>query len=110
MALTPFAKKALILSGKIAVPVAVTCGTIKLGVWGSAYDSVPLTSRVRVVLPDATGLFDNLPSLGNYSASVKSAWNSFIGATTGTIVAIPRSIGSGLTKTKQAIFGRKKDE
>lgn len=110
MALPPIVKKALILTGKVAVPVAVTYGTVKLGVWGSANDSIPLTSRVRAVLPDATALFDQLPSLGNYGTSVKSAWNSAVGATTGTIVAIPRSIGSGLYKAKEAIFGKKKDD
>lgn len=107
MALPPLAKKALILSGKIAVPVAVTYGTVKLGVWGTADDSLPITSRVRAVLPDATALFDNLPALGSYGNSAKSAWNGAVGATTGIIVAIPKSIGSGLNKAKDAIFGRK---
>lgn len=107
MALPPLAKKALILSGKIAVPVAVTYGTVRLGVWGTACDSLPITSRVRAVLPDASALFDKLPALGSYGSSVKSAWNSAVGATTGTIVAIPKSIGSGLNKAKEAIVGRK---
>lgn len=107
MALPPVVKKALILSGKIGVPLAVTYGTVKLGVWGTAHDSLPLTSRFRAVLPDFTALFDNLPALGNYGNSAKSLWNSAAGATTGAVAAIPRSIGSGLTKAKEAVLGKK---
>jgi len=109
MALHPTAKKALILSGKIGVPLAVTYGTVKLGVWGTAVDSLPLTDQVRAVLPDASSLVDKLPEFGTYGDAVKSAWNSGVSATTGAIVAIPRSIGKGFTAVKNSIFG-KKDE
>jgi len=109
MALHPTVKKALILSGKIGVPLAATYGTIKLGVWGSAGDSLPLTDQVRAVLPDASSVVDQLPNLGSYGDAVKSAWNSGISATTGSIVAIPGAIGRGLSSVKNSIFG-KKDE
>jgi len=61
MALNPTVKKALILSGKIGVPLAVTYGTVRLGVWGSANDSLSLASRARAVLPDASALANKLP-------------------------------------------------
>jgi len=106
MALHPTVKKTIILSGKIAAPLAVTFATVKLGVWGTANDSLPLTNRVRAVLPDASALVDKLPSLGSYGAAVKSAWNSGVGATTGAIVAVPRAIGRGFTSIKESVFGR----
>jgi len=109
MALHPTVKKALILSGKIGVPLAATFGTVKLGVWGSAGDSLPLTDQVRAVLPDASSLVDQLPDLGSYGNAVKSAWNSGVSATTGAIVAIPGAIGSSLTTVKNSVFGKKEE-
>ena len=83
--------------------------TIKLGVWGSAGDSLPLTDQVRAVLPDASSVVDQLPNLGSYGDAVKSAWNSGISAPTGSIVAIPGAIGRGLSSVKNSIFGNKAD-
>ena len=48
MALHPTVKKTIILGGKIAAPLAVTFATVKLGVWGTANDSLPLTNRVSL--------------------------------------------------------------
>jgi len=107
MALHPTVKKAVILTGKIGAPLAITYCSIKLGVWGTANDSLPLTNRVRAVLPDASAVVDKLPSLGSYGAAVKSAWNSGVGATTGAIVAVPRAIGRGFTSIKESVLGKK---
>jgi len=110
MALHPAVKKTLILAGKLSVPLAATYGTVKLGVWGTARDSFPVADRVRTTVADASALLNVLPDLGSSGNAVKSAWNSCVGATTGTIIAIPRSIGSGLTRAKEAVFGKKKDD
>jgi hypothetical protein len=56
MAAHPAIKQTLILSGKIGIPLLLTYGTVKLGVWGKASDSQQLTSRIRTVLPDASAL------------------------------------------------------
>jgi len=106
MALNPVVKKGLILSGKLGLPLVLTYGTIKLGVWGSAEESKPVTSQIRSVLPDLSAATDSLPDLGDYNRALKRTWNRGVGASTAAVAGIPTAIDSGLTKAKESIFGK----